>query len=301
MHGKQMASPLIVSYLNVRGIKVISYSEGEISSKTHTDKLLTYIRYWQAEGESLKTSKRVTDAGEENVRQGKWRAGNPPYGYKTVSNGTLNFKGRPILDVEIDTEAAEVVKDIFKLYKEHYGIKGIAKYLNDKKNPACKGGMWAHRQILNILKNKLYIGIYELGKTTKVRMTSPVMEHLCILPEQDFYEVQELLEKNSNCRAGQRPTIRGSRLLTGLLFCECGRKFTSQTYKCSKQRMSGKIWHYERSVYRCNAYRFPKEGQCKAKPNNAERLEYLISDDVKKFISEPDILTLMYGSKENTA
>ncbi len=291
-------TPLIVSYLNSHGIKVISFCEGEISSKTHTDKLLTYIRYWQAEGESLKTSRRVTDAGEEKVRQGKWRAGNPPYGYKTVSNGTLNFKGRPILDVVIDPETSAIVKEIFRLYKEHYGIKGIAKYLNDRNILAYKRGMWAHRQILNILKNKLYIGIYELGKTSEVRMRSPIMEHLRIVSEQVFFEVQELLEKNSNCRAGQRPTIRGSRLLTGLLFCECGRKFTSQTYRCSKQRMSGKIWHYEQSVYRCGAYRFPKEGQCNKKPYNAERLENLITDDAKKFISELDIASLMYSQKE---
>ena len=36
-------TPLIVSYLNARGIKVLSYTDGEISSKTHDEKLMTYI------------------------------------------------------------------------------------------------------------------------------------------------------------------------------------------------------------------------------------------------------------------
>ena len=57
-------TPLIVSYLNQRGITVCSYTEGEISARDHTSKLITYIRYWQAEGESRKTSQRVVDAIE---------------------------------------------------------------------------------------------------------------------------------------------------------------------------------------------------------------------------------------------
>ena len=110
-------TPLIVSYLNARGIRVLSYTDGEISSKTHDEKLMTYIRYWQAEGESIKTSKRIKDAHGQAVEQGKWRGGHPPYGYRTVSKGTLNGKGRPIFDVEIDPEAAEVVRTIFRLYR----------------------------------------------------------------------------------------------------------------------------------------------------------------------------------------
>ena len=117
-------TPLIVSYLNARGIKVLSYTDGEISSKTHDEKLMTYIRYWQAEGESIKTSKRIKDAHEMAVEQGKWRGGNPPYGYKTVSKGTLNGKGRPIFDVEIEPQAAEVVRTIYtNLMQEILGYK----------------------------------------------------------------------------------------------------------------------------------------------------------------------------------
>lgn len=92
---------------------------------------MTYIRFWQAEGESLKTSIRIKDANEKAVEQGKWRGGNPPYGYKSVSRGTLKGKGRPIFDVEIDLAAAEIVKKIYKMYQEHYTFVSIARYLND--------------------------------------------------------------------------------------------------------------------------------------------------------------------------
>jgi len=126
-------TPLIVSFLNARGIRVISYREGEINSSTHNDKLMTYLRYWTAENESLKTSQRCCDALMECIRQGRWKGGTLPYGYRKVIKGTVNYRGRPIFDVEVDPERAEVVKDIFRLYaKEHYGARHIAKFLNDK-------------------------------------------------------------------------------------------------------------------------------------------------------------------------
>ena len=134
-------TPLVVSYLNARGIKVISYTEGEIKSNTHQDKLLTYIRFWQAEGESLKTQQRVRDAGEQSIKQGKWRGGATPFGYKMVSRGTLNHKGRPILDIEQDSEEAMLVQMIFHLYtKEDCGARKIARLMNDTGKPTHKGG-----------------------------------------------------------------------------------------------------------------------------------------------------------------
>ena len=43
----------------VSGIEVWSAMEGQQRFDTHVDKLLNYIRYWQASGESIKTSLRV--------------------------------------------------------------------------------------------------------------------------------------------------------------------------------------------------------------------------------------------------
>lgn len=117
-------TPLIVSYLNKRGVVIYSYTEGEISTVDHTDKLITYIRYWQAEGESIKTSKRVSDAIGAAVDEGRYRGGAAPFGYKMVNNGRNNYKGKPVLDIEIDEEQAAVVKLIFKLARENnYGYR----------------------------------------------------------------------------------------------------------------------------------------------------------------------------------
>ena len=292
-------TPLIVSYLNARGIKVLSYTEGEISSKTHNDKLMTYIRYWQAEGESLKTSIRIKDANEKCVEQGKWRGGTPPYGYKTVSRGTLNFKGRPIFDVEIDEEKSQVVKRIFNLYNENYSTKKIAKMLNDENIQTSTGTLWASNTVSKILNNKLYIGIYELGKASgNIRMTSPLMENLKFIDDKLFYDVQNKLKENKLIKDGKRPTVRGSKLLTGLLYCDCGLKFTGHTQICKKIRNDGSEYIHENSYYRCGAHRLPKKGQCNRKPINADKLDKLIISDAKKFLLETDIDKLLINQEE---
>ena len=292
-------TPLIVSFLNARGIKVLSYTEGEISAKTHNDKLMTYIRFWQAEGESLKTSMRIKDANEKGVEQGKWRGGCPPYGYRSVSKGTLNFKGRPIFDVEIDPDTSKVVKRIYELYKEHYSTKTIAKILNNDGVPTRTGTLWATNTVTKILRNKLYIGIYELGKVAKnIRATSPIMEHLKFIDNETFDQVQKMLSENKLVKGDVRPTVRGSKLLTGLVYCECGKKYTAHTQTYRKTRQDGTDWVHEYSFYRCGAHRHPKDGQCNKKPIRAEVLEKAIVDDAKKFLLESDIDKLLLNQED---
>lgn len=293
-------TPLIVSFLNDRGIKVLSYVEGEISAKTHNDKLMTYIRFWQAEGESLKTSIRIKDANEKGVEQGKWRGGSPPYGYRTVSRGTLNFKGKPIFDVEIDPATSEVVKRIYKLYLDHYSSKRIAQILNDEGIPTHNGGKWACNTVQKILRNRLYTGYYELGKTSgNVRVVSPLMEHLRFIDDETFNAVREMVAGNRKTNLnGKRPTVRGSRLLTGLVQCECGEKYSAHTQIDRKIRSDGSLYESEHCFYRCASHRHPSKNACKKKPINADKFEKAIVDDAKKFLLETDIEKLLVTQED---
>ena len=49
-------TPFVVEWFVRNGIRVWSTQEGEQRFDNHTDKLLNYIRFWQADGESEKTS-----------------------------------------------------------------------------------------------------------------------------------------------------------------------------------------------------------------------------------------------------
>ena len=285
-------TPLIVSFLNARGIKVISYCEGEINSSTHSDKLMTYIRYWQAEGESLKTSARVCDAVLENVNKGRWRGGPPPYGYKSVSRGTLNYKGKPILDVEIDPVTSEHVKTIFELYtKDHYGTRLVAKYLNDRDIKTPTGVLWNSSLISKLLRCKTYIGIYELHKLVKKPIVeSPVMPNLIIIDEGTFYKAQELLKQNST---GERrpPTRHGERLLTGLLYCgQCGNKITSFYSYHTADSVKPKDERRKQFYYRCVTDQKPRSDILKCKPSmwSVKIMDETIIRYAKKFVLEID-------------
>lgn len=52
-------TPFVVEWFVKQGIEVWSSQEGQQRFENQTDKLLNYIRYWQANGESVKTSMRL--------------------------------------------------------------------------------------------------------------------------------------------------------------------------------------------------------------------------------------------------
>ena len=88
-------TPLYVSNLSNMGIEVWSVKEGKIKTEEHIDKLLNYIRFWQAEGESRKTGMRVKDAQVDKIKRGEFVGGYAPFGYDLVPTGEVNEKGSP--------------------------------------------------------------------------------------------------------------------------------------------------------------------------------------------------------------
>ena len=74
-------TPFIVEWFTKQGIEVWSVNEGQQRFDTHVDKLMNYIRYWQASGESLKTSVRTRTRLEQLTGEGHYTGGTVPYGY----------------------------------------------------------------------------------------------------------------------------------------------------------------------------------------------------------------------------
>ena len=57
------------------GIEVWSTQQGEQCFETHVDKLMNYIRFWQASGESIKTSLRIKTRMQQLTLEGKYTGG----------------------------------------------------------------------------------------------------------------------------------------------------------------------------------------------------------------------------------
>lgn len=110
---KEDETPFLVEWFVKKGIQVWSAKEGQQKFENHVDKLLNYIRYWQASGESEKTSVRIKTKHRQMVEGGLWRGGKTPFGYRLVHKGRTGRKNRPLYDLEIDPVQAEIVRRIF--------------------------------------------------------------------------------------------------------------------------------------------------------------------------------------------
>ena len=87
--------------------------EGQQRFDSHVDRLLNYIRYWQASGESIKTSLCVKTRLEQLTEEGYYTGECVPYGYRRACLGRMSKRNHPVGDLVIEPNAAEVVRLIF--------------------------------------------------------------------------------------------------------------------------------------------------------------------------------------------
>lgn len=76
---KDDETPFIVEWFVRNGVEVWSATEGQQRFDNHVDKLLNYIRYWQASGESIKTSVRTKTRLEQLTESGFYTGGSIAY------------------------------------------------------------------------------------------------------------------------------------------------------------------------------------------------------------------------------
>lgn len=249
-------TPFLVQWFIEHGIEVWSTREGQQRLDNRVDKLLNFMRYWQAGGESEKTSMRVKAAHTQMTVDGIWRGGTRPFGYKLTHNGRIGKKNRPLYDLSIDEVEGPIVKEVFDLIiHEGYGTLRAANYLNDKY--ASLGKIWTAQTIRSMLRNVIYTGRMHMNDTV-----SAPNEALRIISDEDLefakyalsariprkYHSQRKAEDEALPEDAQTKTsVYGATLLSGLLYCaHCGHKLVGGY--CTKQR-SNRAYH--RPIYRC--------------------------------------------------
>lgn len=108
-------TPFVVEWFVKHDIEVWSTQEGQQRFDNHTDKLLNYIRFWQASGESQKTSIRIKNSLQQMEEAGLYTGGPIKFGYHLVDSGLVNKKNQPIKKYEIDLEESEILRTIDNL------------------------------------------------------------------------------------------------------------------------------------------------------------------------------------------
>ena len=120
------------------------------------------------------TSKKINSVLQSKRKRGEY-LGTPPYGYKKDPEDKYHLV--------VDSEAAEVVKTIFKMFLEGYGTMQIADYLSEQKIPipsdynnrkrgakSISYGLWPQSTVRFILSNEVYTGTVVQGKRKKISL-----------------------------------------------------------------------------------------------------------------------------------
>ena len=245
-------TPFVVQWFVQQGIEVWSAREGEQRFDNHVDKLLNYIRFWQASGESEKTSIRVKTKQCQMVKEGQYRGGNLPFGYKLVHQGRTNKKNQPVRDLMIDEEEASIVREIFDMLANRgYGTNRVAQYLNDKGIKTKRGTtLWRGTSVRALINNPIYIGVYHMNGAQ-----SEPFEKYRIIDDDLFERCQQTVKGRSTRNFANEPMILRTdtrSLLTGIIFCgHCGCRLCYNHQHEARKLANGGTSVYDYETYRC--------------------------------------------------
>lgn len=273
---KEEETPFVVEWLIKEGIEVWSVKEGQRKIENRADKLINYITYWQAGGESEKTSIRVKEAQTQNAVEGILTYGgtrNSPYGYQFIKSGQYTKKGVERQKLIINENEANTIRKIYEMYVlKGYGSSRIGKFLNNEKEKPRRGKIWSVSTIIKILKNPVYMGFPAYNKrTTKECKTAKQLpfeewilpkkkvDGLAIISEEMWYKAQKIMKNrsdayNPNCTSTEnKPLQTKSQLLfIGMIKCgECSYAF--MTSESNKKKKNGESVRY--MYYKCSSTR----------------------------------------------
>ena len=241
---------------------------------------------------SMDLSKRISSQLKIKRDRGEYIGSNPVYGYKRDPQNRHQLI--------VDKSAAAVVQDIFQWRLEGMSADRIAAKLNEMGIP-CPAehkrrsgsnctyafqkkdiSLWSAGPVIRILRNRVYTGTLEQGKTKSnplhPKLTKQLPEnewavregaHEAIIPEECFHAVERLLNTDARSAPGE-DTVS---LLSGLVRCAaCQNTLTKQTV--------GKYVYYV-----CSLKREYKES-CSGCRISAEALESSVQQNIREHINQ---------------
>ena len=273
--------------LRNKGIDVVSINEPLDDSPT--GRLLEGVIESIDEFYSSNLGQDIKRGLRENASRGFFNGSHVPYAFRKISVRD-GAKSRNKLEPEPDgSVAVKVVQRIFDMALKDVGCKEIATTLNSDGFRTARGERWGRTTVYKILTNEAYSGTLIWGAwrghSAPRNHEEPVrVENAwpAIINREAFRLVQQKLAAKRPAIAHPR-TISSFYLLSGLLFCSCGRAMVGHSaksgrhfyYLCSRNAKQGKA--------ACDAKMLPKERlekliiqQLKAKVLTDENLEELV-------------------------
>lgn len=292
---------MFIDYLRENDVRVLSVTEN-IDTSNEEDDLMVGFKGIFNDMYARDISKKIRAGYKQKQKDGIVLI--PPLGY---------FKDKNTHQVVIIEEHAEIVRKIFNLYVSGYGIKAIAKILNEEgiKSPGyyqkqllgknlgynkpeiAHRFLWENTGIKRILQNEFYIGTLVChrsytSKINHIRKELPPEEHYrhenavpAIISKEIWEQAQFLLDQKpkTNVRAY---TGKPCHRYTGLIKCgDCG-----STMICRTRKWRDKPPRFE---YICNGYHRYGKGECTPHTIGEAILDKLINEEmleIKKMAHE---------------
>jgi len=205
--------------------RFISISDGFDSDdyKEDTGGMQVAFKFLMHEYYSHDMSKKSKSAKYAKFKRGEYQSKICPYGYRKGADGRM----------EIDEDAAAVVRLIFEQALTMRSTSTIIKHLHDRKIPTPgeykKGqgknyhnvsrtnGIWQGSQIMRILEDERYTGTYIIGKRAVVEIGSTksrlkpesewvkIPDHHAAIVSKELYEQVKAVMTRFKCNKTQRP------------------------------------------------------------------------------------------------
>ena len=275
---RQDETPFVVEWFVKHGVEVWSTREGQQKFENHIDYLTNYLRFWQADGESGKTSTRIKTRLKQMVEAGVYTGGAVQYGYRLVDNGRTNKKGNPVRDKEIDPAEMLIVQEIHQraLY-EGVGTYKMAEELNARGLRTHNGARFQPNTIRRILLDPEYMGYLITADTM-----SPHIPELEIIDEETKRLTIQLMQERQHSNTEKRRlswTNRGQSMLGGNLFCGCcGKRLCSTIKKERYKRADGTLIQTPVPRYICYHAARHLNGCTGQQTYQAERVDKIVTE-----------------------
>ncbi len=238
---------------NVRFISLYHQPIDTYKEQYHLRNIMIPIQGVLNENHCAETSAKIREVFDMKRRKGEFIGAFSAYGYvKDPRNKNALI---------IDSEAAEVVKEIYQKFLEGMSLLRIARDLNehgvlcpgmykrkvlglDYRNPKLemtKRPLWSITTVRYILKNRIYCGDMVQGKqrikSYKIHVQETVPEedwyvvenvHEAIIDRETFMKVQMLMKKNTRTAPNEKRVY----LFSGFLQCgDCGKTMIRSAVK----------------------------------------------------------------------
>ncbi len=271
--------------LRRRGIRVVAIQQETADDPMGqlVEGIFELVDQYESEMNGLRTSA----AMRENAKQGYFNGSNAPYGYKVerveVKPGLRRGKLVP------NADEAPIVREVFRLYVEQHGAKGVARELNQRGVRYRKGALWSKDLVLRVIGEEAAVGTFWWGRrTTKKGLKADREDWIALrtdpILEREMFERAQQIQDDRELTRNHGRTSTSPLLLAGLVKCgRCGASFQLET---SGKRGPGGEYTYR--YYNCrNTLRTGKE-HCEGYRVRTEVLEKAVLEHlVDKLFSAP--------------